>query len=255
MDQLTGKEKRILVLCVMGVMASLALMHLNWGERSAATVTRREPIVRHIATPRPEAQSAYVLHIWKIADLYSGFPKKLERRAQPELLNISHVVKWDAAAAAKNFAVQLSAQADFSGSRLQLQASQGFLNVQKAFAGDNFWRVSAQKPRWSGTGHFFVRPVFLDEVVKAKVLQSNRGEVRVQWAADAVIHGLILEISPRPEFPQGLTAVTHMAFESENSKVTHHKFLQAGTYYLRSRGYNRWQQVSEYSPTVAVKVN
>lgn len=231
------------------------VIRVTKGEAKIAEV----PVVREIAAvepvPVPKPEESPLIYIWKWPDYYAPTEPIFAKSVRPKEVILTHVLSWEAPEG--EFSVQASDRADFLGPRNYFETEANAVEIRKVYLGPNYWRVSRDKRRWSKVAKFEVRPVFLDERVTIQpstqdliILDVQQGAImQAMWNADPSIIKLLVELSTSPDFPREGTRV-----EWINGLEQVRTFTRAGTYYLRARGINERQEITEYSNTLTVNV-
>lgn len=252
MSGLSTFEKALLGACALLVVLCTSVL-LRKDEVPVARLRppKFEPV--HFSRPEPVVVEPIVLHLWQLADLYQSGAGGLVRQAEPHVVQINHVLNWTADPTVNHYAVQIGDRSDFSNERLHLESANGALALRQAFVGQNFWRVSSDQKRWSPWAQFQVQTGFLDEMVKAAhtrlEVRDSLTEAVLRWTAPKQIMRFVVEVSRHPDFPGHATIVLGL-----NEPLLRYRFQDAGSYFVRARGLNALQQLTEFSTTTTVTV-
>ncbi len=187
-------------------------------------------------------------YVWRLDDYYTLNDQLLAVKPKPlPEVPVEVILNWQHPSSGP-FNVQLSPTQDLTKERRFYSTVDPSVTLEKAFLGENYWRVAFANTAWSKVQKFTVQPRYLDAKIEPalreyKVNLRSQSEQMLRWNFSSDMASYIAEISPDDKFLEGRTELKFL-----NAPEYVQDLLRPGIYYARMRGLNVRQELTDWSP-------
>lgn len=193
-----------------------------------------------------------VFYVWRLEDYYLIDDQKLTPREKiASEVPLEVTLNWEHPSSGP-FDIQISPASDLTKERRFYSTVDPSVTLEKAFLGENFWRVAFANTAWSQVQKFKVEPRYVEAKIEpaAKELKVNlraQGEQMLRWNFSDNMSTYIAEVSSDANFAPGKTELKYL-----NAPEFVQEFPKPGIVYTRMRGLNVRQELTDWSPVTKV---
>ena len=247
--RMPSKKRITIAIIIAGLAMLIAYFFSNKNQKQETPVAQNiyaeaplKPTELAILTESPNSNN-----VWHLYDMYKPEGSTLTEKSEAAVVSINHKIRWTQKTGFSAL-VQVSNAANFS-SYDEYKTSATSIPLTKAYAGENYWRVSLDNGQtWSQHEKFNVSRGFsqeskvsLEEPVRIIYLKKPLLVTNIGLQSNEDTIGFIAQVSDSIAFhPNSLI----FWLPKENPKLN---ISNIGTFYYRFRGVNKNQELSEWS--------
>lgn len=198
-------------------------------------------------------QSSRHFYLWRLQDFFTLVDQTVKWRSDvPFELEVEIQLNWEHPSGGP-FNLQLARTESLTGERRFYSTVDPTFTLERAFLGDNYWRVAFADHAWSVVQKFTVEGRFLDSRVEPAQkdvrlnLRSN-GEVLLRWNFSSDMAAYVAELNPNPNFPKETSQLRYLT-----APEFVQDFSKPGVLYVRMRGLNSRQELTDWSAPMRVQ--
>lgn len=218
------------------------------GEAQLQIEKRESSAVQGLAPEVPVDENSRHFYLWRLDDFFALADQTIQWRTDSvDEVGLEITLNWEHPSAGP-FNLQLAKTESLTGERRFYSTVDPSYTLEKAFLGENYWRVAFMDQAWSKVQKFVVEGRFLDSRIEPSEkeirvnLRSSR-EILLRWNFSSSMAAYIAELSSEAAFPKDKSQLRYLTtpeFVQEFAKPT--------VLYARMRGLNSRQELTDWSP-------